>query len=130
MEITSGEIRTKFCKHCAEKIGYEAVICTKCGNQVEELKKNDSQNIIINNSNSSINTNTNNNLSDAYLRTRSRNKWVALTLLILFGVFGAHKFYEGKTGRGILYLFTFGLFGIGVVVDFFGLIFKPNPYFI
>ena len=26
---------------------------------------------------------------------------------------GAHKFYEGKIGMGVLYIFTGGLFGIG-----------------
>ncbi|MFR8462077.1 MAG: TM2 domain-containing protein [Ruthenibacterium lactatiformans] len=33
------------------------------------------------------------------------------------GYFGAHKFYEGKVGMGVLYLFTLGLFGIGWFVD-------------
>lgn len=31
--------QTKFCKHCGEKIPLDAVICTKCGRQVEEIKK-------------------------------------------------------------------------------------------
>jgi len=34
------------------------------------------------------------------------------------GVIGGHKFYEGKIGMGVLYIFTFGLFGIGCLVDF------------
>ena len=37
--------------------------------------------------------------------------WVALTFL---GIFGIHRFYQGKVGTGLLYLFTLGLFGIGV----------------
>lgn len=41
----------------------------------------------------------------------------ALVLCILFGYFGAHKFYEKKIGMGILYFFTLGLFGIGWIVD-------------
>lgn len=37
----------------------------------------------------------------------------------LFGVFGAHRFYYGKSISGIIWLFTFGLFGIGWILDFF-----------
>ncbi|MBO4849230.1 MAG: TM2 domain-containing protein [Clostridia bacterium] len=58
------------------------------------------------------------------------SKWVAFALCVFFGIFGAHKFYEGKTGMGVLYLFTAGLFGIGLVIDFFMLLFKPDPYYV
>ncbi|MFW6084923.1 MAG: TM2 domain-containing protein [Gemmatimonadota bacterium] len=34
-----------------------------------------------------------------------------------FMAFGLHRFYLGKYGTGILYLLTFGLFGIGQFVD-------------
>ncbi len=40
----------KFCKFCGEKIPMDAVICSHCGRQVEELKKEKGENIIINNS--------------------------------------------------------------------------------
>lgn len=42
-----------------------------------------------------------------------------IKLLICFftGIFGGHKFYEGKIGWGIIYLLTAGLFGVGYVVD-------------
>lgn len=40
-------------------------------------------------------------------------------LLWIFGFTGAHRFYYGKTFTGILYFFTFGLFFIGWLVDFF-----------
>jgi len=41
--------------------------------------------------------------------------WILLTFL---GVFGVHRFYLGKWGTGLLYLLTFGCFGIGYVYDF------------
>lgn len=43
----------------------------------------------------------------------------AFWCLIFMGLGGAHRIYLGKYGTGILYLLTFGLFGIGQVVDFF-----------
>jgi len=36
---------------------------------------------------------------------------------IFLGYLGAHRFYEGKVILGIIYLFTFGLFGIGWFID-------------
>ena len=44
-------------------------------------------------------------------------KTVAIILLILVGVLGIHKFYLGQIGPGILYLFTGGLCGIGLIID-------------
>ena len=57
-------------------------------------------------------------------------KIIALLLCFFLGFFGAHKFYEGKIGMGIVYIFTGGLFFIGVVIDFIALLAKPNPYYV
>lgn len=46
-----------------------------------------------------------------------KNKWVAFLLCLLLGYLGAHYFYVGKIGMGILYLLTLGLVGIGWIVD-------------
>lgn len=40
--------------------------------------------------------------------------WILLTFL---GIFGIHRFYMGKWLTGLIYLFTVGLFGIGVIYD-------------
>lgn len=37
----------------------------------------------------------------------------------IFGFFGAHRFYYGKQITGTIWFFTFGLLGIGWLVDFF-----------
>jgi hypothetical protein len=46
---------------------------------------------------------------------------VAYILLILFSILGIHHFYLGKIGRGLLWLFTGGLLGVGVIIDIFTL---------
>ncbi len=85
--------------------------------------------IVINNTNTNANFNSNvNAVPMAY--GRMKNKWVALLLCVFAGFFGAHKFYEGKILMGVVYIFTGGLALIGVIIDFFALLFKPNPYFV
>ncbi len=44
--------------------------------------------------------------------------WILLTFL---GVFGIHRFYMGKWGTGLIYLISGGLFGVGVLFDFWTL---------
>lgn len=116
----------KYCKHCGELIDKDAVICVKCGKQVEELHSD--KNIIINNSASASS-------SASAINTmphsgKQKNKWVSFLLCFFLGAIGAHKFYEGKTGMGILYICTFGLFGIGALIDLIVLLGKPNPYYV
>jgi RNA polymerase subunit RPABC4/transcription elongation factor Spt4 len=113
----------KFCKFCGEQIDRECIVCPKCGKQVEELNNLSDKNVIINNNVSASASST------VYVEHgRAKNKWISL-LLCLFTVCG-HKFYEGKVGMGIIYLFTAGLFGIGWFIDIIILLFKPNPYYV
>lgn len=115
----------KFCKHCGGKIPQDAVICTLCGRQVEVPQQaQQPTQVIVNNSNVNTNTNTNVNAVGGKLK----NKWVAFVLCFFLGFLGAHKFYEGKTGMGVLYLLTCGLCGIGWVIDIISILLKPNPY--
>ena len=118
---------TKFCKECGQKIAKKAVICPHCGCQVEETKTESTPQIVINNSNQNQNTNVN---AVGMPYARPRNKWVALFLCIFLGYIGGHKFYEGKGGLGIVYAFTFGFFFVGIFLDFFSLLSKPNPYYV
>lgn len=123
----NASVAMKFCKHCGAKIPQTAVICTACGSQVEELKRAEQPNIVINNTNTNTNSNVNGYVG---AHGRMKNKWAAFWLCFFLGGIGAHKFYEGHIGMGILYLFTAGLFGIGWFIDFFVLLCKPNPYYV
>ena len=53
----------------------------------------------------------------------SKIRSVAVILCLLFGIFGAHRFYAGKIVTGIIWFFTGGLFLIGAIVDFLMIIF-------
>lgn len=116
----------KFCKHCGQQIAAAAVICPLCGCQVEQMQQAAQPSIVINNAN----TNTNVNNAGYGPHGRARSKWTAFWLCFFLGCFGAHKFYEGRTGMGILYLLTWGLLGIGWFIDTIALLFKPNPYYV
>lgn len=49
--------------------------------------------------------------------TSDKNWWTALLLCIFVGIFGAHRFYAGKTGTGVIWLFTLGCVGYGWIID-------------
>ena len=40
-------------------------------------------------------------------------------ILWIFGFSGSHRFYFGKPVTGTIWFFTFGLFGIGWIIDLF-----------
>lgn len=81
----------------------------------------DNEKIVINNNITNVN---------GSVGGKEKNKWTAFALCLFIGYFGIHKFYEGKVGMGILYLFTGGLLGVGWIIDTISLLFKPNPYYV
>lgn len=115
---------TKFCEHCGSTIAKDAVVCPACGCQVAALRQVQAQPIIINNQN------VNSTGQPIAVQGSRRDKWVAFFLCLFLGYIGAHRFYEGKPGTGLLYFFTGGLFGIGWIVDIIRIAASPNPYYV
>ncbi len=113
---TGSWTQTKFCKFCASVIDKDCVVCPCCGKQIEPLKVT-SQPVYYN---------------QQYMRPvgKPKDRTTALILWLFFGIFGGHKFYEGKTASGILYICTMGGFGICWFFDFFRLISKPKTYYV
>jgi restriction system protein len=61
--------------------------------------------------------------------TSDKKKWTAFWLCLLLGWVGAHRFYVGKIGTGLIFLFSFGFLGIGIIYDLLCIIlgsFKDN----
>lgn len=118
----------KFCKFCGARIPSDSVVCTRCGRQVENVGKDG---ITINNvSNASASASASATARTGEIIRKRVDKTTALLLCIFFGYFGAHKFYEGRGVLGVLYLFTFGLFGFGWLIDIFIIAGKSNPYYV
>lgn len=57
-------------------------------------------------------------MADNDLFASPRSRTVALLLAGFLGVFGAHRFYVGKTGTAVLQLLTLGGLGLWWIADF------------
>lgn len=84
-----------FCRNCGNEISENQDVCLKCG---KNLSNNRAQNTL------------GKDLADGV-----HNKYVAAVLAILLGGIGAHKFYLGQIGTGIIYL-LFCWTGIPVII--------------
>lgn len=127
---------TKFCEHCGSVIAKQAVVCPTCGCQVAPLKQEQvpmqvpGQQVQITQVQQpqpiqpvQVVVNYNGN-------GRPKDKLTALLLCIFLGEWGIHRFYEGRIGTGILWMFTFGLFGLGWLYDIIRIACASNPYYI
>lgn len=58
-----------------------------------------------------------------------KNKTTAVLLCFFLGNLGVHWFYLGRTGLGILWLFTLGFLGIGTLINFIQLLVMSDQEF-
>lgn len=96
-----------FCCKCGAQIDDAAIACPHCGCATSNYRNNAAYggpDVVIQNYGYE---------SDVSVKSRL----IALLLCIFLGTFGIHRFYVGKIGTGILWLFTCGCFGIGYIVD-------------
>ncbi len=83
-----------YCKNCGMLCAENATFCSNCGTRLKSTY-------------------------DPYAYDQASNRDWLITLLfcVLLGYLGAHRFYVGKIGTGILMLITFGGLGIWVLID-------------
>ncbi len=108
-----------FCNDCLVEVKGRMYCKADLGNVLDEAKQssNAQPTINITNSNESINTNT--NVNGGFYGGPRKSKIVALILCIVgfFGIGGLHRMYVGKVGSGVLHFFTYGICGIGTIID-------------
>ena len=56
-------------------------------------------------------------IDETKMNRKQKSLLVRLLICIFAGYFGVHKFMEGKIVLGIIYLVSYGLFGVGVFID-------------
>ncbi len=97
-----------FCHRCGKELDDSAVVCPACGVPTSNYQQHqEPAQVVINNT----------NVNSVNAMVSPKSKTVALLLCIFLGALGGHRFYVGKWGTGIIWLCTFGLGGIGWLVD-------------
>lgn len=91
----------RFCSQCGAEIPEGASFCPKCGAASSPVVATVTE---------APKAPTNPNVSP-------KSRGIAILLCIFVGGLGIHRFYVGKTGTGVLWLLTAGLFGIGALID-------------
>ncbi|MBR1591640.1 MAG: TM2 domain-containing protein [Ruminococcus sp.] len=98
--------------------------CPYCGAEVRDYCDSELTSFISGNDDSSINnadiiigTQNNYYYAPGDEKISDKSKTAALLFCLFFGLLGVHRFYAGKIVTGIIYACSYGLFGIGIVVD-------------
>lgn len=91
-----------YCNKCGKEIDDEALICPHCGcatvNYIRDQARTETR-------------------AQLQPTPELKKRTTAMILCIFLGCFGAHRFYVGKIGTGVLWLLTMGFCGIGALID-------------
>lgn len=99
------------CPNCGAPMKNNA--CSYCHYSEPLEQRNVSENVVSND----VYTQSKGANAEYTVIVSPKKKKVALLLCIFLGFYGVHQFYVGKVGKGLLYLFTYGLFGFGWIID-------------
>ena len=97
-----------FCRCCGVEIGANATSCARCDAPVDRAGRPRAVPLAV---------------PAGYARAvpygvvSRRSRLVMLLLCWFLGMFGVHRFYAGRIATGAVWLFTFGLLGMGWLYD-------------
>lgn len=113
-----------FCNECLVEVKGRMYCKDDLGNVIDEAKQSSNGQPTINITNSNESINTNNNVNGGYYGGPRKSKMVALILCIIgfFGIGGLHRMYVGRVGSGVLHFFTYGICGIGTIIDLISIV--------
>ncbi len=108
-----------FCKECLVEVKGRMYCKADLEKVLDEAKQSSSGQPTINITNSNESNNTNTNVNGGFYAGPRKKKTVALILCIIgfFGLGGLHRMYVGKVGSGVLHFLTYGICGIGTLID-------------
>lgn len=99
------KVPVKYCQHCGAEMDASSAVCPRCGTPVAPPQ------VVVNNI-----------VAPPVDNYPYKSKVVALLLCLFLGYLGIHRFYVGKIGTGLIWLFTGGLFFVGWLVDFMSIL--------
>lgn len=103
-----------YCKNCGKEIAEGAKFCPDCGASTGAAPAQPQyQQPVIN----VINNNNNVNRNVGGFGYIHKSKWTAFFLCLFLGWLGVHRFYVGKIGTGLIWMFTCGFFFFGWLLD-------------
>jgi len=84
----------KYCHNCGRPVGENAIVCTSCGVSFGKTR-----------------------VRQQGIDPEQKDWLTTLLLCVFLGAFGAHRFYTGHIGIGVIQLITFGGCGIWSLID-------------